>query len=217
LPKDVGQGEQVDQTMRFEKGNAMDGQNDLEKRLNDAATVGDVVAVKQALEDGADALANDSRALFMAVEYGHVECARLLIPVSDPLAHASKALLSAAELGYAELVMLLIPVSDTLSNNSCALTLAAANGHAECVRMLIPVSDPKAAQSSALREAAERGHGECVGLLLPVSEKWAAAAAVARKGGFLEMAGMIEAFGEAMELAKEVKKDSAKTRQALAL
>jgi hypothetical protein len=74
--------------------------------------------------------------------------------------------------------------------------------------MLLPLSHTVESASSALREAAERGHAGCVALLLPHGDPLAqgvggyGAAGVARVKGFEEVAGMIEAFVEALELSR---------------
>jgi ankyrin repeat protein len=153
-------------------------QKALNVQLRLAARSGDLAAVEQALEDGANARDADSGALSLAAEAGHVECVRLLLPVSEPMA-----------------------------NESCALRRAASGGHVECVRLLIPVSEPLARQSYALRWAAEKGHADCVALLLPASDPLAVgdcgldAARLARSRGHLDLAGMIDAFMEARALS----------------
>jgi ankyrin repeat protein len=179
----------------------MNKQEELNGRLAQAAGLGDLAALEQALGDGADALAGGSAALSAAAKGGHMECVRLLIEVSDPTDGNSRALQLAARRGCAECVKLLIPVSDPLAGDSYALQLAARGGHVECVKLLIPASDPLTDDSLALRWAAQEGHAECVGLLLTVSEKWEAAAAVAREGGCMEVAGMLAAFMEAKALS----------------
>jgi hypothetical protein len=155
----------------------------LNERLRQAASLGDLAALEQALEGGADARAHVSWALSMAVQYGHAECVSRLIEVSDPKAE-----------------------------DSYALRVAAYEGHVECVSILIPVSDPTAIDSEALRMAALRGHGECVGLLLPVSAKLTEAAGEARLEGHMEVAGMIEAFMEARALSEATQNAKMKPR-----
>jgi hypothetical protein len=121
---------------------------------------------------------------------------------------ASKALAEAARHGHLECVQLLIPVSDPKADDSAALRLAAEHGNWECARLLIPVSDPKADHSQTLRWAAEDGHDELVVLLLPLSDPLALgrkdglnAAATARVGGQYEIARMIDAFVESLDLS----------------
>lgn len=88
-----------------------------------------------------------------------------------------------------------------------SLSQAASNGHEECVRLLVEHGDPGALRSFALRCAACAGHRGCVALLLPASDPLAKdersgmdAAMLARSRGRQEVARMIEAFVEAMEL-----------------
>jgi hypothetical protein len=160
------------------KRQSMNKQEELNGRLMRAAKSGDLSALIQALEDGADARAQDSWALVGAASYGHGECVRLLMPVSDAKAQDSLALRWAAAGGQADCVRLLIPASDPLAKGSHALRWAAAFGQAECVASLLPASDP-----------------------LAVGDEGLDAAASARKEGHMEVAGMIEAFIEAGALS----------------
>jgi ankyrin repeat protein len=176
----------------------MKKQEELNVRLKQAAELGDVAALTQALEDGAHAKADESRALRLAAACGHVECVKLLVPVSDPKAGGKKRGLR-------------------------ALTLAASNGHSEGVRLLIAVSDPLADDSLALRWAAYKGRADCVALLLPASDPLAVgdgaldAAGLARSQGHAQVAGMIEAFIEARALSGATKnpKSSPRVKSAL--
>jgi hypothetical protein len=152
------------------------------KKVNDAlleaAASGDLDALRKALKEGGQAHWEGSCALRRAAEEGHVECVRLLIPLSDPMASSCAALRRAAE-----------------------------NDHVECVRLLIPVSDASAGDCYALRWAASEGYVECVRLLLPESGALALKGGVlsfsslARGNGHMEVAGMIEAFIEARALS----------------
>ena len=144
-------------------------QSDIDQELMHAAEAGSADRVSELLACGASPRKKRSYALRCAAAHGHVDCLRLLLPVSNPKAEDFDALRVAAEHGHAECVRLLLPVSDPKAMNSFALQSAAMNGHAQCVRILLPVSDPRAENSDALRWAAWRGHEECVRLLLPVS------------------------------------------------
>lgn len=115
-----------------------------------------------------------SDALRRAAEYGHVECVKLLIPVSDPKDLDSDALRLAARGGHVECVKLLIPVSDPATDNSVALAAAAMNGHLECVRVLLPVSNPRDNNSLSLQWACQNNHLACFDLLYPFSDPVAA-------------------------------------------
>jgi hypothetical protein len=150
----------------------MHGATDVNERLIQAAKVGDLSALTQALEGGAHAKGSDSSALQWAAELGHAQCVKLLIPVSDPLA-----------------------------NESRALRMAAGRGHEDCVKLLIEASVSVAQRSEALRWAAFAGQASCVALLLPASEKLTESAAMARSRDHMDVAGMIEAFMESQELS----------------
>lgn len=113
-------------------------------------------------------------ALRRAAEYGHVECVKLLIPVSNPKDLNSDALRLAAQNGHAECVKLLIPVSDPYNQCSVALVCAALNRHAECVRLLVDVSQPKSDNSRALQWASFNNDPICFDLLYDVSDPQAA-------------------------------------------
>lgn len=115
-----------------------------------------------------------SVALRRAAEFGHVECVKLLIPVSDPKDLDSDALRVAAHNGHAQCVKALIPVSDPKNGHSVALVSAAMNKHAECVRMLIGVSEPQTDNSRALQWACFNNDQICFDLLCDVSDPQAA-------------------------------------------
>jgi hypothetical protein len=155
----------------------MDKQESLNDELMQAAAVGDLPALIQALADGANAKAKGSWALALAGLGGHVECVRRLIEVSKPKQESSRALRLAAQRGHAECVRLLIPVSEPLAKGSVALRWAASGGHVECVALLLPASDPLAMESGV------------------------DAAGLARARGRVEVVGMIDAFIEAKALS----------------
>jgi ankyrin repeat protein len=156
----------------------MEKQEDLNDRLTQAAAVGDLSGLIQALADGANAKENGSWALALACANGHGECVKILSPACDPKQKSSRALRMAAERGHVECVRLLIEVCDPLARDSLALRWAAARGHADCVALLLPASDPLAVSGDGLD-----------------------AAGVARASGHVEVAGMIEAFIEAAALS----------------
>ena len=151
--------------------------SDIDHELVSAAHAGSAAQVSELLACGADPESSRSAALRAAAEFGHVECARLLLTVSEAkdreceaLLYESEALRGAAYNGHAECVRMLLSVSDAKAEDSWPLLLAAGNGHVECLRVLLPVSDPMADGSLALRDAARNGHEECVRLLLPGSD-----------------------------------------------
>jgi len=100
-----------------------------------------------------------------AAENGHVECVKLLIPVSAPDQDGSQALQIAAQNGHAECVRLLIPVSDM--HECAALRAAAMHGHSKCVALLKDVSNLQA-NKDALVWAVGNNHIECVKMLIPI-------------------------------------------------
>ncbi|TBV69747.1 ankyrin repeat domain-containing protein [Pseudoxanthomonas winnipegensis] len=89
---------------------------------------------------------------------------------ANPLWRNCEALFVAASAGHLECVKLLIPVSEAKVNDSAPLRWAAHNNHLDCVQVLIPVSDPKADHSLALQYAAQRQHIDVVKELLPHSD-----------------------------------------------
>lgn len=112
-------------------------------------------------------------ALRAAAENGHLQCVKLLIPVSDPKVKNTGidgALIDAARNGDMKILKLLISISDPKIHSKSALQFAAEKGHTDIVKFLISISDPKSVGSQALFWAAENGHAECVKLLIPVSD-----------------------------------------------
>lgn len=143
----------------------------LNEKLVAVAISGNLEKIKELLVLGADPKSSFSAALRLAAANGHVECARLLLPISNPKDDNSWALRLAARYGHTECVRMLLPVSDAKDDDSEALIEASENGHAECVKLLIPVSGQTEGEAScALRLAADNGHAECVRLLIPFSE-----------------------------------------------
>jgi hypothetical protein len=177
----------------------------------------DGVEAREVAKDAMPDLNVLNHQLIDASKNGDVDAVKALIPQADPTFKRSLALQTAAEQGQAECVRLLIPVSDPKADNSYALQMAALKGHVECVRLLIPVSDPKADGSLALRWAANMGYAGCVALLLPVSDLLAldhrgrSPSDKARENGRLDIAGMIDAFIEAQDLANSIPSHPAKT------
>lgn len=83
-----------------------------------------------------------TQALQEAALYGHVECARILAPLSNPMLDDSLALRWAANIGSSEIVELLIPRSDPSAHNWTALTWAIDSGRDSCVNLLLPLFEP---------------------------------------------------------------------------
>lgn len=145
-----------------------DKPNSLDMSLIRNAAIGHATQVTLLLGHGADPEYLNSLALTLSAANGHLECVKILAPLSDPLADNSEALRQAAENGRVECVEFLIPISEAAADGSAALCSAAQNGHAECVNALIPKAAARNA-SDALCLAASEGYVECVALLLPIS------------------------------------------------
>ena len=114
-------------------------------------------------------------ALRTAAKEGHIECVKLLLPVTDPKLNSSLALRFAVAEGHLDIVKLLLPVSNIKKGENSALCWAAMNGHLECVKILIDALDtsstePLLKESSSLWLATENGHFDIVKLLLPISD-----------------------------------------------
>jgi hypothetical protein len=160
-----------------------------------------------------------SQALAWATKAGHAQCVKLLIPTSeiptgDVGVNVSWAWNWAAMSGRPECMELLIPWVD-LDQKDHALGFSARRGHARCVELLIPWVDSLDEKTQALSMAAGQGHARCVELLLPEGNAWAldedglGMAGLARKGGHVEVALMIESFVEGKELARAAREPSA--------
>jgi len=97
--------------------------------------VGDLLAT-------VDARDNDSVALRWAAANGHVECVRLLIPVSDPHACHSAALRFSAMAGATECVRALLPLCEVEEDKIKAVSGAVLHGRFDCVDVLYGSCDP---------------------------------------------------------------------------
>lgn len=111
-----------------------------------------------------DAKYNDSLALGLAADNGHLECVALLLPHSDPKARASDAFGKAAGNGHLEIVKLLLPRSNVAE--SMALFRAASSGHLATVELLMNYDDHKNFGAMAFRVAASAGHLAIIDLFL---------------------------------------------------
>ena len=109
-----------------------------------------------------------------AAQLGHIECLKLLQPVSDPTAGNSGALTMAAANGHLECMHLLIPISDMQLPKDNVLATAAHHGNIHALQHLLPLSDPQTNHSEAFAAAVLRNHTECADILLPVSDVKAA-------------------------------------------
>lgn len=146
-------------------GDAM-SQKELDLALASHAHDGLFLEVADFLRAGANPKYQNSLALRLAAGGGHVECLRLLIPLSDATACDRHALVWAATHGYADCVRLLIPASDLARNQSAALGAAATAGHADCVALLLPASAPLMDQPQPFNDAIENGRANVLSLML---------------------------------------------------
>lgn len=138
----------------------------LSEQLAIAAAEGDLAAVATLMAQGADPQAQCSLPLRRAAGRGHLECAKLLMPLSEPKAEDSEALRRAAMHGHADCVKLLIPTSDPKARSSEALLIAARNGHLDCATLLLPVSHSLAERPAALHQAIDDGCADIVARML---------------------------------------------------
>lgn len=182
----------------IENGAREASQDEFDEALAMSARIGATDLVQKWVSIGANPLAKNSLALKEAAEHGHLECVKLLLPLSDPLSGECFALKMAchgqhrecaellakfasgpqsesfplrlaASCGWTSMVQELIGRSNPADCDSDALYYAAKNGHIDCVELLLPLSNPKAVGSRALLGAAREGRLDCVQALLGVS------------------------------------------------
>lgn len=139
-------------------------QTQLDQDLLVSATSGSLADMHRLLLAGADPLFERSLAVSKAALRGHVECVKLLIPISG-MGESSAVSLAAAH-GHVECVELLAPVSDSKAN-ALAMCWSAQNGHFECARILAPLADLDGDYSHDLRVAAYHGNIEAIKILAP--------------------------------------------------
>lgn len=106
-------------------------------------------------------------ALRVAAQMGHVECVKLLIPVSLPVKSAP--LLNAVEKGHTQCVRLLIPVTEEICIHE-ALCVAAQFNFIDCVKLLVHACDPTYKKSLPLQLAVEHNNQQCIDLLYDFSD-----------------------------------------------
>ncbi len=146
--------------------------------IHDAAKKGDVVALSQALESGANVNQSDGRAtpLYYAVTKEHVEAVRLLISRGADVnldTTWGPPIINAAWNCNAEILEALLSRdanANSAFNSESALHMAAQRGHLECVKLLVEAG----ADVNALNKHREppihlakvKGHEEVVEYLL---------------------------------------------------
>lgn len=187
---------------------------ELHEELKAAAEAGDLARLERALRRGADPLEQESYALVLAADHGHVDCLLRLLPVSDPRSQKSLALRCAAQNNDERGVQALLPVSDPEAGEFGynALAIAAERGHVECLRLLLAASDPAARGFWALRKACDGGSLECVAALLARADPPRSVIEQLRQtalegdsglGPNLDLAGLLLSYAEARELGLE--------------
>ena len=156
-------------------------QTQLDTDLLDSARLGSKDGLLSALKKGANPnykSHKEQTALHYAAMNGHLDCVRILIPLSTPDApdaYGRTPIHRATENGYFQCVVCLLTVSNTHikdANDWSLLHWAARYGHTECVSLLLTDEHCHARNNrgdSALHLAAQYGHSVCVSLLLPFS------------------------------------------------
>lgn len=107
---------------------------------------------------------DQSLALRLAAQGGHLDMVRLLLPLSDPTAKDSTAVALAAEKGYLEIVKILADVSDVSASDWYAFREAAGNGHTHVVEWLLPLC-PDDAKTAAITAASMGNNFDTVDFL----------------------------------------------------
>lgn len=138
----------------------------LDERLVLSAMSGSMPGLLSFLEQGANPLSGNSRALAEAARNGYPQVLNHLMPLSNPRDAGSRALALAAENGHAECVKQLIPFSDPKVQNSRALRMAAMGGHEECARLLFSVSHRLSVSLAPFQAALKAGHAPLVAMML---------------------------------------------------
>lgn len=95
--------------------------------------------------------------ILKAAYYGHVDCVKLLIPVTEKT-WIHSALSVAVERNNIECVKLLMRACDPKERNSLPLQLAAEHNNEECIALLYDVSDPVQALKTLLSRTSNRNH-----------------------------------------------------------
>jgi hypothetical protein len=137
--------------------------------LSQVCIYGDLAALQELVEQGADIHADHEQALLFAANNGHSELVRFLLDHgADIHAKDDLALQWTVDNGHLEIVRLLLDRgADLHAENDIALEWAAEGGRLEIVRLLLDHGADIAAEDSlALLVAAENGHTAIVQLLL---------------------------------------------------
>ena len=144
-------------------------QKTLNHQLIKAAQAGDAQRIEDLLWT-ADARAQQSEALWQAIDHNHKTCVKLLARVSD-IEH--RHLFAAVDCNDWDFLFPLVDYIDTNKHpnalNQC-LVRAARFGHHKILGSLIEVANPRYQDSLAFRWAVVGDHQRCIDLLYPLSD-----------------------------------------------
>ena len=161
-------------------------QEDLRKKINDAAWNGNTEIVKIMVPLTDNPNASDQfgwTPIYRAAYYGHAEIVKILAPLTDnpnaPSEYGQSPILWAAFMGFTEIVQILAPFTNNPNapnrNGGTPILYAAERGNTEIVRILAPLSDnPNAPDKSGhtpINMAQQKGHHEIVNILQDFTKK----------------------------------------------
>lgn len=134
-----------------------------------AATLGKLDDVRSWL-NVADPSADDFLALFRAINNGHTECVKELIPVSNINLNLERALAMAARSQNDGCLKLLLEYKTPTTELHESLVVSAHNNDCVCLELLLVHTDAKFNNSEALFTAVYNRSFQAVELLLPLSD-----------------------------------------------
>lgn len=144
-------------------------QKTLNHQLVKAAAAGDIHTIETLLGQ-ADPKDQQSEALWQAIECNHIQCVKVLAPVSEVV---HKHLFTAVDTNDWEIFSALIDYIDFEKHpqalNQC-LVRAARFGYHKILERLMDVANPAYQESLAFRWAVAGNHQHCIDLLYPVSD-----------------------------------------------
>ncbi|KCB44987.1 ankyrin repeat protein [Bordetella hinzii 5132] len=198
---------------------------ELDKKLIEAATIGDLPEIRSLIERGADIHVDDGKPFVVAAEHGRLEVVKYLASQgahintrSDLEDRRDRALLTASGNGHLEVVEFLVSAgADIHFHRDCILRWAAGNGQLEVVKFLIDkgadihASGPR---GDTLKEAAENGHLKVVRYLVEKGANIHASENRALKkaagNGHIDVVELLLEHGAPIESAKKWGTDSVK-------
>ncbi|MGX9691385.1 ankyrin repeat domain-containing protein [Achromobacter anxifer] len=198
---------------------------ELDKRLIEAATAGDLPEIRSLIEQGADIHVDDGKPFEAAAEHGRLEVVKYLASQGahintrrDLEDRRDRALLMASGNGHLEVVEFLVSAgADIHFVGDCILRWAAGNGQLEVVKFLmdkgadVHASGPR---GDTLKEAAENGHLKVVRYLVEKGANIHASDNRALKkaagNGHIDVVELLLKNGAPIEVAKEHGTDAVK-------